>query len=234
MAYSNGYDITVVYAALKDRIGFRQPVYTGAPTLTSAVTTTSSGRYLEDFHAIATVKNIKASMEQVGASDAQLITHLENIRKAAIMRALKAVFSDPEVVEQVKLFSRYGRNDELIENSGRFIGYEINVADRPDAAVQIDALHLYFDSVKTFNIYLFKDGDLTPVMTQSVTTVADKITEVIPTAERIIGRGKYYLGYFQDDLDGAKAYREQVDCWNETLFFFCNSNRYRSNRRYNF
>lgn len=219
MAYSNGYDITAVYAALKDRIGFRQPDGSGVPALTSAVTTTNSGRYFQDFHSLVTVKNIKSTMELVGASDAQLITHLENIRKAAIMKALKGVFSDAEVVEQVKLFNRYGRNDELIENSGRFIGYEINVADRPDAAVQIDALHLYFDSAKTFNIYVFKDGDLTPVITQSVTTVANKVTEVIPATERIIGRGKYYLGYFQDDLAGAKAYREQVECWNDTLMF---------------
>jgi hypothetical protein len=220
MAYSNGYDITAVYAALKDRVGFRQPEGSGVPTLTSAVTTTNSGRYFQDFHSLVTVKNIKSTMELINASDGQLITHLENIRKAAIMRALKGVFSDSEVVEQVKLFSRYGKNDQLIENTGKFIGYEINVADRPDAAVQIDALHLYFDSAVTFNIYLFKDGDLTPVMTQPVTTVANKITEVIPTAERIIGRGKYYLGYFQADLTGgAKAYREQVECWNDTLMF---------------
>jgi hypothetical protein len=219
MAYSNGYDIAVVYAALKDRVGFRQPEGTGVPTLTSAVTTANSGRYFQDFHSLVTVKNIKSTMELAGATDAQLITHLENLRKAAIMRALKGVFSDAEVVEQVKLFSRYGKNDQLIENNAKFIGYEINVADRPDVAVQIDALHLYFDSAVTFNVYLFKDGDLTPVMTQSVTTVANKITEVIPTAERIIGRGKYYLGYFQADLAGAKAYREQVECWNDTLMF---------------
>lgn len=223
MAYSNGYDISVVYAALKDRVGFRQPDGSGAPTLTSAVTTTNSGRYFQDFHSLVTAKNIKSTMELPGTAititDAQLITHLENIRKAAIMKALKGVFAAPEVVEQVKLFSRYGRNDETVENDGMFVGYEINVADRPDAAVQIDALHLYFDSAVTFNIYLFKDGDPAALMTQSVTTVANKVTEVIPTAERIFGRGKYYLGYFQADIGSAKAYREQVECWNDTLMF---------------
>jgi hypothetical protein len=66
---------------------------------------------------------------------------------------------------------------------------------------------------------LFKDGDPTALMTQSVTTVANKITEVIPSTERIIGRGKYYLGYFQADIGSAKAYREQVDCWNPACMF---------------
>lgn len=218
MAYSNGYDLTVVYAALKDRVGFRQPDG-GGPILSAAVTTTNSGRYFQDFHSLVTVKNIKSTMELATASDAQLITHLDNLRKSAIMRALKGVFTVPEVVDQVLLFSRYGMNDELIANDGKFIGYEINVADKPDSAVQIDALHLYFDSAVTFNIYLFKDGNPTALMTQPVTTVANKITEVALSSERIIGRGKYYLGYFQADIGVAKAYREQVDCWNKACFF---------------
>lgn len=223
MAYSNGYDLTAVYAALKDRVGFRQPEGPGVAQLSSAVTTTSSGRYFQDFHSLVTVKNIKSTMELSTASDAQLITHLANIRQAAIMRALKGVFSDPEVIDQVLLFTRYGRNDELIENTSKFIGYEIDVADKSDAAVQIDALHLYFDSAVTFNVYLFKDGNPTPLMTQAATTVANKITEVSLTAERIIGRGKYYLGYFQDDIGSAKAYREQVECYNRAIFFSANA-----------
>jgi hypothetical protein len=219
MAYSNGYDLTAVYAALVDRVGFRQPVGPGAPTLSSAVTTTNSGRYFQDFHSLVTVNNIKSTMELDTASDAQLITYLGELRKSAIMRALKGVFTVPEVVDQVLLFNRYGSNDELIANNSKFIGYEINVADKPDAAVQIDALRLYFDSAITFNIYLFQDGNPTALMTQSVTTVADKVTEALLTAERIIGRGKYYLGYFQNDIGSAMAYREQVDCWNKACFF---------------
>ena len=129
MAYSNGYDLTAVLVALKDRVGFRQPDGSGVPTLTSAVTTTQSGRYFQDFHQLVTVQNIKSTMELKAATDAQLITHLGDIRKAAIMRALKGVFAAPETVEQVKLFSRYGKNDETIDNDGKFIGYEINVAD---------------------------------------------------------------------------------------------------------
>jgi len=219
MAYSNGYDLTAVYAALKNRVGFRQPIGPGVPTLSDAVTTTNSGRYFQDFHSLVTVKNIQKTMELETASDAQLITYLGELRQSAIMRALKGVFTVPEVVDQVLLFNRYGSNDELIENDSKFIGFEINVADKPDVAVQIDALRLYFDSAKTFNIYLFQDGNPTALMTQSVTTVADKVTEALLTAERIIGRGKYYLGYFQADIEDAKAYREQVDCWNKACFF---------------
>lgn len=162
-------------------------------------------------------------MEQVSASDADLIVHLQNIRKAAIMRALNGVFPGKQVIDQLKLYSRYGVNDSLEVNSGKFIGYEIIVSDKTDAAMQIDSLYVYLDSVVTFNVYLFKDGELAPVMTQAVTTVANKITEVSLTAERILSRGRYYLGYFQADLGAAKAYNEQVDVWNTGCHFSVNA-----------
>lgn len=190
----------------------------GVPTLTTAVTTTNSGRYFQDFHTLATVENIKATMEQKAASDADFITHLQNLRKAVILRALNGVFTRQDI-EQVKLFKRFAKYDRAITNSGLFVGYEINVADRADVAVQLDAFHVYLDGVATFNVYLFKDGDPTEIHTMPVTSVANKIVEVIPTSEKILGRGKYYFGYFQNDLGSVKAYREQVECWHKTRAF---------------
>jgi hypothetical protein len=217
-AYTNGYDFTAVITALKDRVGFRQPVGTGVPTLTPDVTTTLGGRYFQDFHSLVTVENIKSTMEQAAASDADLITYLTNLRQAAIMRALNGVFTGPQIVEQVKLYDRYGLNDQLPENNGQFVGFEIDVANETDVAVQLDALHVYLDSAVTFNVYLFKDGIPAPVFTIPVTSVAATITELVLT-DKVIGRGKYYLGYFQDDLGSAKAYQEQVKCWNRTFWF---------------
>ena len=219
MAYSNGYDVTAVTNALQDRIGFRQPLGSGVPTLTSAVTTTNSGRYFQDFHALVTVANIKATMEQVSASDADLITHLTNIRKAGIMRSLNGVFNEPQVIDQPhSLFTRLGQSDVLETNAGKFIGFRIVVAENADAALQLDALQLYFNESKTFNVYLFKDGKASAVFTQSVTTVADTVTEVV-LSEKILTKGIYYLGYFQDDLGTAKAYRQQVKQWSKSLAY---------------
>jgi len=216
MAYSNGYDQSAVITALKDRIGFRPPV--GGPTLTSAVTTTNSGRYFQDFHTLVTVDNIKATMELKGANDAQLITYLGELRNAAILRMLNGVFTRQDL-EQVKLFTREGKFDRVVANTGLFVGYEIEVAERADVAVQIDALHLYLDGAKTFNVYLFKDGKITPLQSISVTTVANEITEVIPSSEIVLSRGKYFIGYFQNDLGSVKAYREEVDDWACTRAF---------------
>lgn len=218
MAYSNGYDLTAVMSALENRVGFRQPLGTGAPTLSSAVTTTNSGRYFQDFHSLVTVENIKQTMYQPAANDADLITHLTNIRKAAIMRCLNGVFTGAHVYSVGPLYNRLGFNDQLITNSGKFVGYEINVANNPEAAIQLNSISLYFDSAVTFNVYLFKDGKLTPEFTQEVTTVANTITTVSLT-DKVYGRGKYWLGYFQDDIGSAKAYLEQVACWEKTYLF---------------
>jgi hypothetical protein len=218
MAYSNGYDLTAVNTALASRVGFRQPLGSGVPTLSAPVIATDSGRYYQDFHSLVTVQNIKATMEQVNASDSDLNTYLINLKKAAIQRCLNGVFTGPQVIDEGRIFRRYGTNDQLITNSSLFVGYEIDVAETQDAGVQIDALQLYFDSAVTFNVYLFKDGKLSAEWTQSVTTVANQITEVTLT-DKVLAKGKYYLGYFQNDIGSAKAYREQVECWNESYYY---------------
>jgi len=218
MAYSNGYDLTAVLTALSTRVGFRQPLASGAPVLAAPNITSDSGRYFQDFHSLVTVQNIKSTMEQVAASDGNLNTYLTELNKAAVQRSLNGVFTGSQVKEQVKLYKRLGRNDQLITNSGLFVGYEIDVAEKPDNGVQIDAIHVYLDSAVTFNVYLFKDGKVTPETIKSVTTVANQITEVV-LSNIVLTRGKYYLGYFQDDIAAAKAYREQVECWSDTYMF---------------
>lgn len=218
MGYSNGYDFTIVNTALASRVGFRQPLGSGVPVLNAGNLLTESGRYYQDFHSLVTVANIKATMEQAGASDGNLNTYLTDLKKAAIQRSLNGVFTGPQIIDQGKVFRRYGLNDSLITNAGNFVGYEIDVAECQDAGVQIDALLLYFDSAVTFNVYLFKDGKVTAEWTQSVTTVANQITETVLT-DKVLGRGKYYLGYFQNDIGSAKAFMEQVGCWNETNYY---------------
>ena len=218
MAYSNGYDLTAVHTALASRVGFRQPLGSGVPVINAGNILSDGGRYYQDFHSLVSIANIKATMEQPAASDSDLNTYLTNLKKAAIQRSLNGVFTGSQVIEQVKVFKRYGQNDTLIPNSSLFCGYEIDVADTQDAGVQIDALHLYFDSVKTFNVYCFKDGVPIAFFTQSVTTVANSITEVVLT-DKVLSRGKYYIGYFQDDLVDTKAHKEQVESYAHTCYF---------------
>ncbi len=216
--YSNGYDLSAVMSALTGRIGFRQPAGTGVPTLDTDTKASTSGRYFQDFHALVTVANIKATMEQPAASDGDLITYLSNLEKSAIARALNGVFPEKRVIDQIRVFTREGRTDVAIANTGRFVGYQIEVAETSDVAVQLDAVHLYFDSSVTFPLYLYKDGKLTPEWSVNVSSVANDITEVALT-DKVIGKGCWFLGYYQADLGSAKAIREVVCEWNEASMF---------------
>lgn len=216
MAYSNGYDMTAVMNALTPRLGWRQPTGSDVPTLTDAVKESKSGRFFQDFHALCTPQNIKSVMEQAGAGNADLCAFLDNQEKGAIASALNSVFTH-EVIEQVLLFSRYGQNDVAETASGKFVGYEINVADREDRTVQIDSLRLYFDGAATFNVYLFKDGVVDPHKTKEVTTTANALTDVV-VEDWILTRGRWYVGYFQSDAS-ANAIREQVQSWATTYNF---------------
>lgn len=217
MTYSNGYDLDAVMAALQTRVAFRQPA-SGSPELTSDVSVSDSGRYFQDFHALVTVDNIKKTLPEDPATDEALSDALGEMRDAAIMRMLNGVFPGIQVYSTGALFERIGYNDQLTGNTGKFVGWEIRVASDNQTAVQINSISLFLDSAKTFNVYLFKDGKAAPVKTKSVTTVAGDITR-FTLDQWVINRGKYWIGYFQDDIDTAKAYAEQVSSFGRTLKF---------------
>lgn len=227
MAYSNGYNVTQVLAAMTGRLAWRNPIESPYNIVDSANSTSKSGRYFDGFHALVNAKNVKDTAPYAVLTAEQFNTHLGNMQNDAIMRALNGVFNEHECLEQSLLFEREGRSDFAITNEGKFVGYEIEIPDNGNISVQIDSTTLLFDSNATFNIYLFKDGKKTAVKTQSVTVVANEAT-VVDLTDWIINfidngstklKGcKYFLGYFQDDLGSAKAINETAD-WEETKCF---------------
>jgi hypothetical protein len=166
--YTNGYNLERVMAALFARIGWKQPEIAGSPVLDVTNAQSNSGRYFNDgsFHSLVTVANIKQCMEEAGASDLNLNSYLTTLQQSIIMRCLNAVFEGPEIVEEVKLFERYGYNDQVISDSGNFVGYQVDVANARDIAVQLDSVSLYFKLATPVRLYLFQDGVKDPVWTE--------------------------------------------------------------------
>jgi len=223
--YTNGINITSVQDALYGRIGWEQSTKSGAPVVSTENKASVSGRYFQEFHPLVTVENIKASQENPDITDDQLNTLLESRVKSSITKSLVNVYEDTQMLEKVLLYERTGDNDILENNSDRFVGYEINVARDYSKKTQVVACELYFDTEVTFNLYLFKDGVATPVKTQSVTTTAGSIKRV--TLDDVYlgyeGVSKYYLGYFQNDIGSAKAYKENVYSKEKTFCFSADS-----------
>jgi hypothetical protein len=226
-SYTNGFDFSRVIAALFGRVGWKQPLKTGSPVINSTNQISKGYRYFNDgsFHTIVTVDNVKATMEEAGASDANLNAQLESLQRAAIIRCLNGVFREPEYIQQVLLLDRIGQNDKIIDNTGLFVGYEINLAPVMDVGIQIDSATLLFDTDVTFNLYLFKDGKKSPIAVIEVSSVANEAT-VVNFSDLVLNYigsatkgGRFYFGYFQDDLAVVKAIQEQVCKRNNTACF---------------
>lgn len=225
-SYTNGFNYQRVINAMLSRIGFRQPTLAGYNIVDSSNQMTASGRYFDDFHSLVRIKNIKETIEDQAISNADFNAYLESLKRSVIMRSLNAVLNVPEQLERVLLFERsYNQPEVLIENSSRFVGFEINVAQTDSIAVQIESATLLFDSNVDLRLYLFKDGKKSPIWTQDVSAEANEATVVSLDSLILnyIGQftkgSRFYFGYFQDELGEAKAIREQSCHWNKQLCF---------------
>lgn len=229
--YSNGFQLTNVLNALMGRLGWLQPTLSGSTALTGINLQSNSGRYFNDgsFHAIVNPNIIKMVQEDGQISDADFNSLLVTLQKSAIMRCLNAVFNKREILERKMLFERFGRQDYAnpVYSSPTFVGKRITAPRDFDRSMQIDSLTFFFNTTKTFNMYLFHDTQPgTPIMTIPVTAIGGQQT-VINLNQFILNysqsnkSGYYYLGYFQSDIGGAYAMNEIIEQFNELYNFGC-------------
>ena len=218
--YTNGFRYGSVINALMGRIGFRPHTETELVGLVDSTNQLArSYRYYDDFHAIVKAGKLKAVQPDKSISDVNFNSYLQALQRSAVMRCLNAVFSEKEYIEQ-RLLCDYEEHttEQLIPNESKFVGYQIEVADRFDIAVQINGANLLFDTdINGLTLYLFKAGKKTPVWQTLVDVVAYEDTLVIfsDLVLNYVGavtRGEtFYFGYFQDDLGSAKAIRRNED-----------------------
>lgn len=220
--YSNGFNYPRVMGALFGRIGWRSaPTSQGLPALTSTNAMSRSGRYFQDFHELVKLNIINAVQEDPAITD--LNQFLDNLQRSAIMRLLTAVVNEREIIENVLTFDRYFKMDTPINNTGRFVGYRLIPANAFDISASLDSVSLYFDSDVTFPLYIYHESKSGYLWKLNVTAKANTST-VVQLPETILKYlsdttmgGGFYLGYFQDDLGTAKAYREQILNYNPGL-----------------
>jgi hypothetical protein len=216
--YTNAFDKSLVLPALRNRIGWRQPTISGAPVLNTFNKTSLSGRVFQSFHASCSPINIKAANEDSNISDDDFNQLLSDLQDDAILKLLNEVFRNNGLIEQKLLYTRFGQMDLIIQNSSMFVGYIIDIANDFGISTQINNCTLYFDGTCDFNLYLFQDGikqpiQIIPVHCDAYQRNTIQIDNLYLTYKT--GR-KFYLGYFQDELNGVHAIQEQVDVWATT------------------
>lgn len=229
-SYTNGFDYSRVMNAMLPRIGFRNPTLSGYEIVNAGNQISNSGRYYDDFHALVKIKNIKDTQEDPLISDADFNAYLESVKKSAIMRFLNGVLNVREQFERVLLYDREdNQQTEMVTNTGLFVGFEIETPKDDSIAVQIESVSLLFNGDADFNLYLFKDGKKSPLMTIPVSVVADEAT-VVNLSDVILNyigqttKGStFYFGYFQDDLGSVQAIREFTDDWSKQCCFSASS-----------
>lgn len=221
---TNGINIEDVTKALFGRLGWASPfgdtTIGDNPTIDVPNLESKSGRYFQSFHPLCTPFNIKQCYFE-NLDDVQFNLLLEQIQKDAIVRCITSVFTDIELIQQVRLFDRYSGNDQKQTNNGSFIGYEINISKDYGLSTQINGVFIHLDKESTFNMYLFKDGQSEPIKTIPVTSKEDKEIYV-PFEDVILSYSdgyRYFIGYFQNDIGDAEAYIEQISNCSKTLCF---------------
>lgn len=229
--YSNGYRVADVMTALMNRRRWRQPTRTDFPfTLTGNNVWATDDIYSPVFeaeHKIVNAYNLWISQDDKDIDAANFNIYLQQFQRDIILKCLNTVFSKRERLEKSLLYDRFGRQDYVNLNEGRFVGVRIQPAKVFDVSVQIDNVALLFNADVTFNLYLFHDSQpLVPIKTIEVTAVGNEQTVVnIGEVLSYAGVGKksgcFYLGYFQSDLGSVLAINEIVDRFKTMYNFGC-------------
>lgn len=198
----------LVISALFTRVGWKQPTLSGYAILTGDNLESQSGRYFDEYHSAVTIRNIKETMEDESISDPNFNTWLENKQKACINKVLQGVFNQNYIIENLHLYSRGGdRNRELVTSQGKFVGYRFNIGNNTSYLTTVNSISLLFDSVESFTLRCFHStkGE---IWTKEVTTLAGEETKynisdlIFSLSSDTYGPGDFYLGYFQDEING--------------------------------
>lgn len=227
--YSNGFDVAKVMTALLNRRRWRKPTRSDFPFALSGNNVWADddpySPVFESVHKIVTPYNIWKVQEDADINEANFNAYLQRLQTDVVLKCLTSVFNKSEILEKKFMFERFGRQDYLNPNEGRFVGVRIQPAKAFDKTVQIDSVALLFNGDVTFNLYLFHDSQPKfPLKTISVVAQANKQTivsigEFLSYSGVSNKSGAYYLGYFQDDLGSVQAINEIVQQFNTCYNF---------------
>ena len=158
---------------------------------------------------------------------------IQNKQYASINKLCNQIFTNKKINESAKTFldsvqviDGSGRLEDTETASGRFVGFEIELMRINNIVAVINQIGLQFTSVQTdLTIYLFHSSQKAAVGTWVVTsdgaTSFDWQAATSPTtgtnelhyvnySNNINSGGKYYLGYFEDDITGSAIVKN--DC----------------------
>ena len=214
------YNISTIKTNLSGEVGWRQPLESEFAIIDVPNLISSSGLIFQDFHPLVTIENLRNVVPE-NLSDAEFNTFISDMQRGVIAKAVQNVFQKKKpltkaLLDKLRLFDQANVMDDPINNSGFWVGYEINLNKNNNLKVVIDAIGSQFDGIKTgLTIFLFHSSKKTAIKTFPLDTIKDDskfddLTDFDLDYLTFIG-GTYYIGYKQDDLGSVRALNRGFD-----------------------
>lgn len=208
-----------IQSKLFGEVGWKSSTLSNIPALESDNASSISGLYFQD-NSFVNIENIYDCQHDPDISDANFNILLRQLQNDAILEVCNKVVQDESnFIESVNLYPYEKSFEDVIEPNTNFVGFRIEKNKRVCSLNKISWIELSFDSDVTFNIYLFNSNKKDPIKTQEVTASANESVIVnfnnyfIADSSTYKG-GKYYFGYFEEDLSGAKALKKDYELAN--------------------
>lgn len=197
-------------------VGFRQSPITSYAVVDSDNQASDSGLFFQDGSPMVTIKNIKDTQQDIEGDAAAFNAYLKQLQEATIIESCrKIVRGESDFIQSANLYPYEKSFKTTIDPLSKFVGFEIEPYICSKIILRVPWIELSFDSAATFDVHLFNSNLKDPIETKSVTVVAGESTIIDLgwfVADDIKYKGgKFYLGYFQDDLSGAKAFEKDYE-----------------------
>lgn len=210
----------VIKSSLFGGVGFRNPTDTDYNIVKEPNTTSNSGLYFDDASGFVTIQNIKECQPDRNITVNEFNTYLGNLQKQVIDDVIRQVVTEKsKMLYSLNMFPYAKTFDKTLAVDDGFVGFEIEPTRFNQTLCKLEWVELAFDTAVTFNLYLFNTNKKEPIKTQSVTTSAGEsvtvnLSDWFVDDENEFKGGRFYIGYFEADLNGAKPYAKNYEAAN--------------------
>lgn len=216
------FNIATLKTALSGYIGFRYPV-DDAVTIATALRTSVSGQYWDDFHPLLNPDTIFSTAPQwanfstwlgqkIDSSISLLFNRLATNKK--LQGSTKSLFDNKQ------LFTGVGKITDQVAKSSRLVGLAISPKIINNIQVTINQIGLQLTSAQPgLPIYLWHSSRVVTVDSQVLVTSGTNYfdwqslnwnLDYVNYANDIDSGGRWYIGYYEADLTG-NAIRKTYD-----------------------
>ena len=212
-------------------VGFRQSPITDYAIVDVDNQQSDSGLFYQDTSGFVTIKNIKECQQAVDISDSDFNAYLKQMQETAIVEVSnKVTFDQSDMIQSITLYPYEKSFKNTIDNNSKFVGFIFEPRHSLDKLARINFIELCLNESITFNLYVYNSNlPETPVKTIPITTVANQATivstDIYLSDSELYKGGTFYLGYFQDDLNTAKAFKKDHDLSNYEVLTKCFNSR---------